>query len=53
MNGKYKIKTRELTEKKANMRAIEILHKYALKAKTTHALHLIESAQKEILDNPL
>jgi len=42
-------KIKEDTEVKERMRSFEILHKYALKTRTTEALDLIESAQKEIL----
>lgn len=43
----YQIKKIIVVER---MRAIEILHKYALKTKTTEELDLIEAAQKEILN---
>jgi len=34
---------------KANLRAYETLHKYAMQTKNTHALDLLEAAQKEII----
>ena len=41
---------RQQAELAANLRAVEILHKYAMTTKDTHALGLIEAAQKEILE---
>ena len=38
---------------KANLRAYEILHKYAMQTKNTHALDLLEAAQKEIINTTM